>query len=138
MILATMQPIHAHEQTFAIRDGVIKTNQEDIEQISGEIYSTTKKVKLRHSEMLINVDDKIICLAAHPINDICDRRRLATIIWDKNTPISEIERTFTQIGIPFIKYQELEKKFSSKKSNKKITTFGLIFMVIVVLYLIIK
>lgn len=138
MILATMQPIHAHEQSIAMRDGVIKTTQEDIEQVSGEVYSITKGVKLGHSEGFISVNDKIVCLVSHPINDVCNRKRLAIIVWDKNTPQSEIEKTFTQIGIPFAKYQELEREFSSKKNNKKLIVLGLTIITAVVLYLAIK
>lgn len=138
MILATMQPIHAHEQSFAMRDGIIKTNQEDMDRIFSEIYSTTKKVKLGHSEKLVGVDDKIVCFVFHPIDDSSGRKRSVIIVWDKNTPRSEIEKAFMQIGIPFAKYQRLEKEFSSKKNNKKLIIFGLIIVTAVVLYLAIK
>lgn len=138
MILATMQPIHVHEQSFAMRDGIIKTNQEDMDQIFSEIYSTTKKVKLGHSEKLVSVGDKIVCFAFHPVNDSSGRKRSVIVVWDKNTPQSEIEKTFTQIGIPFAKYQELEKEFFSKKNNKKLIVLGLTIVTAVVLYLAIK
>lgn len=138
MILATMQAVDTNEKSIALCNGVIECDQERKDWIFCEIYTTTKQIKLGHSEKFLKVGDKNLCFVFHPVRDVSNRIRPVTIVWDKDTPDKEVERTFIQLGIPFSKYLELKKVFQIKQNNKKIFIGSLIFALIVVLYLIFK
>lgn len=138
MIVAVMQPIYPHEQSIALRDGIVETDQERVEQIFNEIYATTKKIRLGHSKKLVVVGNKTVCLVHHPINDSNNRRRIAIIVWGKDTPKKEIEQTFTQIGLSFSDFLELEKNFNSQQNKKKMIIFGLALLSAIIFFLILK
>lgn len=138
MTLATIQPINTSESSIAICNGVVECDQKKVDWIFDEIYAITKQIRLGHSEKFLRVGDKNLCFIFHPIPDISNRIRPATIVWDKDTPDEEIEKTFVQLGISFSRYLELKKAFQIKRNNKKIFIGGLIFILIVVLYLVLK
>ncbi|MGX2981813.1 hypothetical protein [Helicobacter sp. 23-1045] len=90
---------------------------------------------------------KLFCALYHPENDDIGRRRIALIVWDKDTSDEIIQKTLEVMGLEYNRFLELKSEFEARlESNKQVGTnknklvaiIGGVALIAFVAYLLIK
>lgn len=67
-------------------------------------------------ELYCELDNgKLFCALYHPEKDDIGRRRIALIVWDKDTSQELIQKTLEVMGLEFERFLELKREFESQK-----------------------
>ena len=89
---------------------------------------------------------KLFCALYHPIKDDIGRKRIALIVWDKDTPNELIQKTLEVMGLDYERFSELkggfEERFVARQkggvSKNTVAIVGGIALLAFVAYLLLK
>ncbi len=146
MISATIQGINRadnYEHTTA-QNGKLITGDEQT-KCANEILRDCKNVMVSGEIYSELENGKLFCALYHPIKDDIGRRRIALIVWDKDTPNELIQKTLEVMGLKYERFLELKSEFEArfvavdKSGGKNIwIAIGGVALVAFVAYLIFK
>lgn len=146
MISATIQGIDKSNNRAHItaQNGKLITGEAQRECVN-EILRDCREVSA-DDEVFCELDNgKLFCALYHPIKDDIGRRRIALIVWDKDTPNELIQKTLEVMGLELKRFLELKSAFEErfvardKSGGKNIwIAVGGIALVAIVAYLIFK
>lgn len=119
MVVATIQGKNKEtDQITALNGHLIYEDEEQkyINQIIDIIDS--KKINYRQKEEIRYAGDKFIAFLRHNQTDDIGRTRYAIMLYDKNTPKEEIDKTLEIMGLNINNFEQILKSY--KKTQKLI------------------
>lgn len=146
MISATIQGIHKENngKHTTAQNGKLITGEAQRECVNAILRDCREASA--DDEVYCELDNgKLFCALYHPIKDDIGRKRIALIVWDKDTSNELIQKTLEVMGLDYERFLELKGEFEErfvavdKSGGKKIwIAVGGIALVAFVAYLIFK
>lgn len=115
MISATIQGIDKSNNRAHItaQNGSLITGEAQRECVN-EILRDCKN-ESADDEVYCELDNgKLFCALYHPIKDDIGRKRIALIVWDKDTPNELIQKTLEVMGLELERFLELKGAFEER------------------------
>lgn len=144
MITATVQGISQenNRKHISAQDGKIITGKIEQEQVT-RLYMDCESVNLNTQELFCELDNgKLFCALYHPEKDDIGRRRIALVVWDKDTSQELIQKTLEVMGLEFERFLELKREFESQKrvgvSKNTLVIIGGVALLVLAAYLLFK
>ncbi|MGX3044832.1 hypothetical protein [Helicobacter sp. T3_23-1056] len=137
MITATVQgkSQENNRKHISAQDGQIITGKKEEEQVT-QLYRDCDSVNLESDELYCKLKNgKFFCALYHPENDDIGRRRIALIVWDKDTSDEMIQHTLEVMGLEYERFKKLEQEYKQKKA---LVAIGIIALVGFGIYLLAK
>lgn len=147
MISATISGIHKEnnrEHTTA-KNGELITGEAKRECVNG-ILKACKGIKVRGDSYIELDSGELFCSLCHNIRDDLGRKRIALIVWDKDTSNELIQKTLEVMGLDYERFLELkgefEERFAARQkggvSKNTVVIVGGIALLAFVAYLLLK
>lgn len=147
MISATIQGINKanNRKHITAQNGKLITGEAQRECVN-EILRDCKEVSA-DDEVYCELDNgKLFCALYHPIKDDIGRKRIALIVWDKDTPNELIQKTLEVMGLELERFLELKSAFEERfvarqkggVSKSTVAIVGGIALIAFVAYLLLK
>lgn len=147
MISATISGIHKenHRKHITIQNGELVTDETQRECVNA-ILKECRGIKVRGDSYFELDNGKIFCSLCHPIKDDIGRKRIALIVWDKDTSNELIQKTLEVMGLDYERFLELkgefEERFAARQkggvSKNTVVIVGGIALLAFVAYLLLK
>lgn len=147
MISATIQGIDKsnNREHITAQNGKLITGEVQRECVN-EILRDCSEVSA-DDEMYCELDNgKLFCALYHPIKDDIGRRRIALIVWDRDTSNELIQKTLEVMGLDYERFLELKGEFEERfvarqkggVSKNTVVIVGGIALLAFVAYLLLK
>lgn len=147
MINATISGINKknHRKHITIQNGELVTDETQRECVNA-ILKECSGIKVRGDSYFELDSGKLFCSLCHPIRDDLGRKRIALIIWDKDTPNELIQKTLEVMGLDLERFLELKSAFEERfvardksgVSKSTVAIIGGIALIAFVAYLLLK
>ncbi|ETD25143.1 hypothetical protein [Helicobacter macacae] len=147
MINATISGIHKenHRKHITIQNGKLVTDETQRECVNA-ILKECSGIKVRGDSYFELDNGKIFCSLCHPIKDDIGRKRIALIVWDKDTSNELIQKTLEVMGLEYERFLELKGEFEERfvarqkggASKNTVVIVGGIALLAFVAYLLLK
>lgn len=147
MISATIQGIHKenNREHITAQNGSLITGEAQRECVNKILWDC--KNESTDDEVYCELDNgKLFCALYHPVKDDIGRKRIALIVWDKDTPNELIQKTLEVMGLDYERFLELkgafEERFVARQkggvSKSTVAIVGGIALLALVAYLLLK
>ena len=115
MISATIQGIHKanNRKHTTAQNGKLITGEAQRECVNAILRDC--KDESADDEVYCELDNgKLFCALYHPIKDDIGRRRIALIVWDKDTSNELIQKTLEVMGLEYERFLGLKGTFEER------------------------
>lgn len=147
MISATIQGINKvnNRKHITAQNGKLITGEAQRECVNAILRDC--KNESADNEVYCELDNsKLFCALYHPVKDDIGRKRIALIVWDKDTSNELIQKTLEVMGLELKRFLELksefEERFAAKQkgsvSKSTVAIVGGIALLAFVAYLLLK
>lgn len=115
MISATIQGIHKenNRKHITAQNGKLITGEAQRKCVNA-ILKAFKGIKVNGDSYSELDSGELLCTMYHPIKDDIGRRRIALIVWDKDTPNELIQKTLEVMGLEIKRFLELKCAFEER------------------------
>lgn len=147
MISATIQGIDKsnNREHITAQNGKLITGEAQRECVNA-ILRDCREVNADNEAYCELDNGKLFCALYHPIKDDIGRKRIALIVWDRDTPNELIQKTLEVMGLEVERFLELKSAFEeqfvardkSGVSKSTVAIVGGIALLAFVAYLLLK
>ena len=115
MISATISGIHKenNRKHITAQNGKLITGEVQRECVNA-ILKAFSGIKVREESYFEIDSGELLCTMYHPIKDDIGRRRIALIVWDKDTSNELIQKTLEVMGLSYERFLELKSEFEER------------------------
>lgn len=116
MVLATIQGKNSQNDQITALNGKIIFGEDEQKQIDDLIDFRSKfKITYKQREEFIKKGNKFFVFLKHIEPDDIGRTRVAMLLYDKNTPKDEIEKTLNVMGLDVANFNNILNKYKTKR-----------------------
>ncbi len=142
MISATIQGKYKENRGKHItaQDGKLITGEAQTKCVNA-ILEDCKEVNVSGEYYCELENGKLFCALYHAEKDDIGRKRIALIVWGKDTSNEMIQKTLEVMGLEFERFKRLEREFKRNKigvSKNALVAIGVIALVASAIYLVVK